>query len=99
MPLTKDIDIQILKDTWPAGTNPPASLTNAENSGAYSIDLLCALLFAGIWTRPPVSYGFSLSDCWAWLRYFPAIYSSEELRLCEEWTSLDPWRIGQEGPQ
>lgn len=47
-------------------------------------------MFAAIWTRPPVCYGFSLSDCWAWFRYFAALSANSELRLREEWTSLDP---------
>jgi hypothetical protein len=37
-----------------------------------------------------VRYGFSLSDCWAWLRYFPAIATTPDLRLCDAWTTLDP---------
>jgi hypothetical protein len=51
---------------------------------------MCALMFTALWTRPPVRYGFSLSDCWAWLRYFPAIAPTPDLRLCDEWTTLDP---------
>lgn len=54
------------------------------------MDVLASLLFVGLWTRPPVTYGFSLSDCWAWLRYFPAIATTSELRLRDEWTTLDP---------
>ena len=51
---------------------------------------MCALMFTALWTRPPVRYGFSLADCWAWLRYFPAIAPTPDLRLCDEWTTLDP---------
>jgi hypothetical protein len=62
-----------------------------SNDGLVECDhISCALVFAALWTRPPVRYGFSLSDCWAWLRYFPAIAVNSELRLREEWTSLDP---------
>lgn len=66
---------------------PPALM---RSLGVREVDLLHALLFCALWTRPPVSFGFSLADCWAWLRYLPAICSSPELRLREEWTSLDP---------
>lgn len=52
--------------------------------------MLCALLFTALWTRPPVRYGFSLADTWAWMRYLPALCAAPELRSCEEWTTLDP---------
>src|SRR5690606_22335817 len=37
-----------------------------------------------------VTYGFSLSDCWAWLRCFPAIATTPGLRLRDGWGALDP---------
>jgi hypothetical protein len=88
MPVNKNIRIEVLNDTWVLPDQAPPALLNA--AGNYSIDISCALVFAALWTRPPVRYGFSLSDCWAWLRYFPAIAVNPELRLREEWTSLDP---------
>jgi hypothetical protein len=33
--------------------------------------------------------GFHLSDVWAWLRYFPAFSNHQQLRLREEWSSID----------
>lgn len=49
------------------------------------------LIHTALWTRPPVSSGIHLSDFWAWLRYYPAISEHHtELRLCEEWTDIDP---------
>lgn len=68
----------------------PASLISAAQASPFTVDFFCALLFTALWTRPPVRYGFSLSDCWAWLRYVPAIAPTQDLRLCEAWTTLDP---------
>jgi hypothetical protein len=90
MPLNKRVDIEVLVDTWAAPATPPAALTTAAQSSPNSIDVLSALAFIALWTRPPVRYGFSLSDCWAWLRYLPAIAATQDLRLCDAWTTLDP---------
>jgi hypothetical protein len=90
MALNKRVDIEVLLDTWKAPTAPPAALTLAAQTSPLNIDFLCALIFTALWTRPPIRYGFSLSDCWAWLRYFPAIAPTQDLRLCDAWTTLDP---------
>lgn len=90
MALNKRVDIEVLADTWKAPTTPPAALTSAVQASPLNVDFLCALIFTALWTRPPIRYGFSLSDCWAWLRYFPAIAPTPDLRLCDAWTTLDP---------
>jgi hypothetical protein len=90
MPLTKNVRIQVRSHTWPANVSPPPALVAAQRSSPYPIDVLCCLAFTALWTRPPARYGFALSDCWAWLRYIPAVCISPELRLREEWTPLDP---------
>lgn len=90
MSLTKSVLIELLPATWPAPATPPDSLLRAEKAGPYQMDVLFALMFTALWTRPPVRYGFSLADTWAWMRYIPALSSSGELRLCEAWNTLDP---------
>jgi hypothetical protein len=52
--------------------------------------MLFALAHTALWTRPPRIYGFDLSDCWAWMRYAPAISANPDLQLRPEWTDLDP---------
>jgi hypothetical protein len=89
-PLSKSVKLELLLDTWKAPTSPPAALTSALQTSPLDINFLGALIFSALWTRPPITYGFSLSDCWAWLRYFPAIASTPDLRLCDAWTTLDP---------
>src|SRR6185436_8598112 len=90
MPLDKRVDVELMVNSWQSPTTPPASLTTAAQSSPTTINILCALAFTALWTRPPVRYVFSLSDCWAWLRYFPAIATTPELGLCDAWTTLDP---------
>lgn len=90
MGLTKTVQVEIDAASWPAGRPVPAALTAMANNGSVSVDVLQAMLYVGLMTRPPVSYGFDLSDCWAWLRYSPALKASPDLRLCDEWTTLDP---------
>jgi len=90
MPLNKELEIEVLADTWKAPATVPAALTLATQVSPFTIDFFCALIFTALWTRPPIRYGFSLSDCWAWLRYLPAIAPTQDLRLCEAWTTLDP---------
>lgn len=90
MAITKTIDFQVAAGTWPATRPAPSQLTGFAPTGQYTANLYFALTFLAIWTRPPVSFGFSLSDCWAWLRYIPAIASTVKLRLCSDWTTLDP---------
>jgi hypothetical protein len=90
MPLNKRVGVELMTDSWSAPALPPPSLVNAAQATPTAINILCALCFTALWTRPPVRYGFSLSDCWAWLRYFPAIAATQDLRLCDAWTTLDP---------
>lgn len=90
VPFTKQVGIEVLSSSWKAPATTPSALVAAAQSSPASIDVLASLLFLALWTRPPVTYGFSLSDCWAWLRYFPAIAISPDLRLRDEWTTLDP---------
>ena len=88
--MNRRVDIEVLSDSWPASTTPPSGLVAAVQSSPSNVDILASLLFLGLWTRPPVTHGFSLSDCWAWLRYFPALAATPDLRLRDEWTTLDP---------
>lgn len=84
----KTIQFELDKTSWNPGS-PPKALTTAEQAGTLSIDLDAALIFVAIWTRPPTRPGFTLADCWAWLRYFPAFSSATAIEYCEEWTDID----------
>ena len=102
MPLHKSVDVELTASSWSPPKTPPGTLISASQSSPTSIDILCTPAFTALWTRPPVVYGFSLSDCWACLRYFPAIAATADLRLCDAWTTLDSspqndaqWRLPQ----
>lgn len=84
-----DRNVQVTVDTasWPSGGVPAAI---AALAGNRALDMLFALVHTALWTRPPRIYGFDLSDCWAWMRYAPAISANPDLQLRQEWTGLDP---------
>lgn len=88
-PNTKTIRVELEASSWHPNA-PPAPLLAAEAAGSYDVDLDAALIFIGLWTRPPTRPGFTLADCWAWLRYFPAFSGAKQLKLCQEWSDVDP---------
>ena len=85
----KNIAVIVDSNSWNPGV-PPAPLVAAQTSGQFDLNLTGALIFIAICTRPPTRLGFTLSDCWAWLRYFPAFVSGSDLRLCKAWSDIDP---------
>ncbi|REJ21513.1 MAG: hypothetical protein C6W54_17720 [Bacillaceae bacterium] len=86
--IRKKINIDVVSTTWTMnGKSPPISL--AKLSGKKDINILLVMIHIAIRTRPPLSYGFTLGDIWAWLRYFPAISTTTELRLKPEWEEID----------
>ncbi len=89
MPNPINLKFEIDAATWPNG-QPPAPLVHQSNVANITLDLDLALLNLGLITRPPTIYGFSLSDCWAWMRYFSAFQSGSPVRLRHEWTDIDP---------
>lgn len=88
LPYKKTVLIEIDASSWSPSQAPP-QLESAAAGGPYNVDLVAALVFIGIWTRPPTRPGFTLADCWAWLRYFPAFAPSVPLQFCEEWLYVD----------
>ena len=58
--------------------------------GLHSVNILEVLREVAILTAPPVGYGFTTAETWAWRRYLPALDPGPELRLRNEWSSLDP---------
>lgn len=89
MILQKSIDIIVDYNSWLP--NPvPSDIVALGNMGQRITDVGAALIHTALWTRPPVSLGFTLSDFWAWLRYGAAVASSPELRLKDEWRNIDP---------
>ncbi|MFP3042416.1 hypothetical protein LQZ19_11425 [Treponema primitia] len=85
----KTINVKIENSSWiPPHTVPP-KLYSLAKTGRMDIDLDCCLLFFGILTKPPITRGFTLADCWAWLRYPPAFITGADLRFCSGWADID----------
>lgn len=84
--MIRKIACEIDAATWPSG-KPPREILSAPK--VWDCEMLMALLYAAIWSRPPSLHGFSLSDTWAWLRYIPAISNDGQLRLRPEWSDID----------
>lgn len=81
--------LRVVLDSKSWGSTPvPVELNTRV--GIHQVNVLCALLFTALWTRPAKVHGFHLSDLWAWHRYLPAIAGTNDLRLREEWKSVDP---------
>jgi hypothetical protein len=54
------------------------------------IDVAAVLNVIGILTTPPLSGGASLSELWAFVRYFFAITQDDDLRLTSDFQEMDP---------
>ena len=85
--MNRSLDVVIDSESW---TTAPVPVELSTRVGTRQVNVLDALIFTALWTRPPCVYGFYLSDRWAWHRYSPAIAVRSELRLREEWKSVDP---------
>jgi hypothetical protein len=85
--MLRSIDIEVDKTSWVTG-NVPKEIS--QLIGTRSINVITALIHTALWTRPPITHGFHLSDFWACLRYYPAIDDSNDLRLRETWSLVDP---------
>lgn len=86
--MIKGIYIQVDNRSWTPPSSVPSELKNVA-SKIRQTNALAALLHTALWTRPPCSFGFSFADCWAWLRYGPALSNATDIRLRSEWNDID----------
>jgi len=86
-PVFKEIRVQIDSQSWKAGTAPP---TLNALAGLQRVNMLDVLNEIAVLTTPPIAYGFTTAETWAWRRYFPALDIATPLRLRQEWSDLDP---------
>jgi hypothetical protein len=86
MLVSKTIEIEIDRKSWPSSRVPPEI---SALPSTWDANIVIAMLHTAIWTRPPRYTGLHISDFWAWLRYERAISHYEDLRLREEWEGLD----------
>ena len=83
--MNRSILINVDSGSWPQNQSPPSALL--KTSHVFNIPLV--LLQIGALTTPPYRGGFSLSEYWAFVRYFNALTTSQGLRLTQEYEGLD----------
>jgi hypothetical protein len=86
MLLPRSIGIEIGRRTWP-NNQPPASFVSA--AAEETVDVATVLNLIGVLTTPPLSGGASLSELWAFVRYFFAVTGDSDLRLTQDFLDMD----------
>ncbi|HCR4098548.1 TPA: hypothetical protein OOF48_003771, partial [Providencia rettgeri] len=87
------LDIFIDEKTWPkAGKHPKFPSQFHTNLAKETLNIPAMLWMIGYLTTPTSSSGVSLSEFWAWIRYFSAITNDTDnkLRLTKSFANLDP---------
>ena len=87
--MQKQLTVTVDESTWPNG-GPPFPHSFHQGSREFDFNIPALLLTLGYLTTPPQSSGASLSEFWAWVRYFCAISDEPDLRLTNEFSELDP---------
>ena len=87
--MEKRLTITVDASTWPRG-GPPFPHSFHRGSCEVDFNIPALLLTLGYLTTPPQSSGASLSEYWAWVRYFCAISDRPDLRLTNDFSELDP---------
>lgn len=88
MLLPRTIRVQAIASTWPGSRPMPGVFPSYPQT--ETIDIATVLNVIGILTTPPLSGGASLSELWAFVRYFFAITEDNDLRLTSEFQEMDP---------
>ena len=87
--MERSLTVTVDYSSWPDDTPVfPRSFHRGNRDCDFNIPAL--LLALGYLTTPPRSSGASLSEYWAWVRYFCAISNEPDLRLTSEFSELDP---------
>ncbi|MES3100529.1 hypothetical protein [Sphingomonas faeni] len=88
--MNRTLNVHVRKDTWPAkGKLPAFPATFHKGLANYDLNIPAMLLFLGYLTTPTSSTGVSLSEFWAWVRYFAAVTSDSDMRLTRNFADLD----------
>ena len=87
--MEKQLTVTVDESTWPKG-GPPFPHSFHGGSREVDFNIPAMLLTLGYLTTPALSSGASLSEYWAWVRYFCAISDRPDLRLTNEFSELDP---------
>jgi hypothetical protein len=90
--IEKTIEIDVDVGTWPRRGAVPPQLTNVANPSR--LNLASAFLMLGTLTMPDLLSPASPARLWAWLRYFLAPSSTDDLRITMDFAGLDPHQKG-----
>lgn len=88
--MDRKLNIIIDKKTWPKNATAPRFPNQfTDGTTEYNLNIPSMLWMIGYLTTPTLSTGVSLSEFWAWIRYFAAITNDNDLRLTRSFTNLD----------
>jgi hypothetical protein len=85
----RNLDVTIARGTWPSSGTPAFPSTLHSGKQVKSVNINSTLLLIGHLTTPAAGRGVSLSELWAWVRYYYAIAPAHDLRLTREFWELD----------
>lgn len=85
----KTIEVSIEQASWPPSGTPAFPPAFHSGTQTLNIDVSSTLLLIGLLTTPTVRAGVSMSELWAWVRYYYAVAATSELRLTRDFSELD----------
>jgi hypothetical protein len=87
--MNRKLSVSISQGSWPLSGR--ANFPAAFHHGSKTVDLDVSgmLLLVGYLTTPTAAAGVSLSEFWAWVRYFYAVAATPDLRVTNEFANLD----------
>jgi hypothetical protein len=89
--LLRKLSVVVDQKSW-GRRNIPSSIKDAP--ATHDIDMKKALLMLGTLTLPSLISAASPARFWAWLRYFLAISTDDDLRITRDFSELDPHQKG-----
>lgn len=87
MKLTRILSVTVDEKSWTEVAFPPSLHANRAKC---DINILMLLLWIGYLTIPTSLRGVSISEYWAWVRYWHALSSDKDLRISRAFAELDP---------
>ncbi len=88
--MLKELNVEVDQSTWPSSGSPAFPSTFVAGTSVEQIDVLGLLALLGFLTTPTTALGMSLSEHWAWVRYFNAISDENKLKITPGFAQLDP---------
>ena len=86
--MIRNLTVEIDQNSWPQN-GPPFPATFPAGLSVSQVNVASMLLLIGQLTTPTYAGGMSLSEFWAYVRYFYAIADTNDLRLTPAFSALD----------